>query len=344
LVAALQWRNEPPPEIVQKLTRQLKGFLGPDGFSWLCACAVYPEITWPLTLRVAHEPTDYSTLPSLARLPWFRHGFMPDWLSRVLVDVLPPEDESRLRATLERLLEELSHHATDRPHPPKPGLGIARWVSPRGLLAGAAPGSPLRDQVFVGFMFGARPDPLWLRAPQLLARVFRREVGRFVTPRSEVSPPVRSFRERLVARFRWWLVFRPRLLRLALSSALALLAFVVLPPVMTQARVTTEQESISFVEISGGEFVMGSDRKVDTSAESDELPQHLLYVPTFFIATTQVTVKQYSVCVNEGSCRPGDRLALAGPADWPARYLSWSEALAYCRWLENGLKMPVRAS
>jgi formylglycine-generating enzyme required for sulfatase activity len=336
----LRWldRNEPPPEIVQKLTRQLKGFLGPGGFSWLCACAVYPEVTWPLTLRVAHEPADYAVLPSLARLPWFRHGFMPDWLRRVLVDLLPADDEGRLRTTLERLLEELARHATDLPQAHKSKLSIARWFNPRDLLAGALPGSPLRDHVFIGFMFGARRDPLWLRAPQLLARVFRRGVGRFAAPRSDASAPVRSFRERLVARFRWWLVFRAAWLRLALSAVLGLVAFVALPPVMMQARVTIEQESISFFEIPGGEFAMGSDSKVDPRAASNEQPRHLLYVPTFLIAATEVTVAQYGVCVSEGACTPGERRALAGPANLPVRYLSWNEALEYCRWLEGGLK------
>ena len=336
----MRWldRNEPPPELVQKLTRQLKGFLGPDGFAWLCACAVYPEITWPLTLRVAPEPLDYSLLPSLARLPWFRHGFMPDWLRQVLVDLLPPADEGRLRATLERLLEELAHHATDRAQPHLSVLRIARWMGPRGLLAGAAGGSPLRDHVFIGFMFGARRERLWLRAPALLARVFRREIGRFVAPPSDISPPVRSFRERLVARFRWWQVFRPGLLRLTLSCALGLMAIALLPVVMTQAQVTTEQESISLVEIPSGSFVMGSDKNADAAAESNEQPQHLLFVPTFFIASTPVTVAQYSVCVSEGACHPDDRRALDGPVDWPVRYVSWDEALEYCRWLENGLK------
>ena len=331
-------RNAPPPEIVQKMTRQLKGFLGPDGFAWLCACAVYPEITWPLTLRVAHEPPDYSILPALARLPWFRHGFMPDWLRHALVDLLAPVDERRLRATLERLLEELAHQAADGAHSHQSKLRIAGWGGPRGLITVAPPGSPLRDRVFIGFMFGARPDRLWLRAPELLTRIFRRRIGRFVPPRNDLSPPVRSFRERLMARFRWWLVFRPGLLRLVLSCAIGLTAIAVLPVVVSQAQVTTEQESISFVEVPSGEFIMGSDRKTDAAAQSNEQPQHLLFVPTFFIATTPVTVAQYSVCVNEGGCRPGDRRALEGPVDWPVRYVSWNEAIEYCRWLEDGLK------
>ena len=327
-------RNEPPPEIVRKLMAQVKGFLGPDGFSWLCACAVYPEVTWPLTLRVAHASPDYSLLPSLARLPWFRHGFMPDWLRRVLVGLLPKDDESQLRATLARLLGELSPQVTGRRS--IWAILLARWSNPRDLLTAAAPGSPLRDHVFVGFMFGARRDPLWLRAPQLLTRVFRGGVGHL--PRNEVSAPTRSFRERLVAHVKWWLVFRPASVRLALATLLGVVAFVALRPVMTQAQVTTEQESLSFVEIAGGEFVMGSDSRVDPAAAGNEQPQHLLYVPTFLIAATEVTVAQYSVCVSEGACSPDDRRALAGEAALPVRYLSWNEALEYCRWLEEGLK------
>ena len=56
------------------------------------ACAVYPEISWSLTLEVLPAIVDAADevgrrralqehLPSLMRLPWFRHGYMPDWLA-----------------------------------------------------------------------------------------------------------------------------------------------------------------------------------------------------------------------------------------------------------------------
>ena len=106
-------RNEPPPDIAEKLVRQLSDYLGPRGFAWLCACAVYPEITWGLTLRVAGDAIDYSALPSLARLPWFRHAFMPDWLRRLLVARLPPDAGERLRVDLAGLLDDLARTSGD---------------------------------------------------------------------------------------------------------------------------------------------------------------------------------------------------------------------------------------
>jgi hypothetical protein len=48
----LRWldRNPPPDATVGRLLRALHEFLGPDGYSWLCACAIYPQISWPITL------------------------------------------------------------------------------------------------------------------------------------------------------------------------------------------------------------------------------------------------------------------------------------------------------
>ena len=112
---------------------------------------------------------------------------MPDWLRRV-VDLLaarggaPSAGDARTpaRGTVAPR-DQTGHSHTDQSCASQAGSGRATFWPP------ASPGGPLRDHVFVGFMFGARRDPLWLRAPQFLARVFGREVRRF-TPSSDVSP------------------------------------------------------------------------------------------------------------------------------------------------------------
>jgi formylglycine-generating enzyme required for sulfatase activity len=83
---------------------------------------------------------------------------------------------------------------------------------------------------------------------------------------------------------------------------------------------------------------MGSDKSKDTLAANDELPQHSAALPAYFIGRYEVTVGQYKACVSDGGCKPGDQNAVGGNDDLPVRYVSWHEALAYCRWLEAKLK------
>lgn len=227
-------RNEPPTDIAEKLVRQLSDYLGPRGFAWLCACAVYPEITWGLTLRVAEDAIEYSALPSLARLPWFRHAFMPDWLRRLLVARLPPDAGERLRVDLAGLLDDLARRSGDGSAGSAAGsaLRIARWmgsIRALDLLRAAPAGSPLRDHVFLGFMARATVDPLGLSVPQPLGRLFGGRVGRFTTPVDRRAAG--GLGRQLFARFRGWVVFHTRQVRLVQSCALGLLLLVVWRPV-----------------------------------------------------------------------------------------------------------------
>jgi hypothetical protein len=73
------------PEL-DALCQKLKSGLGPFGYQWLCACAVYPGLRLPLTSYLGAElaravdrrvPGEAEHM-ALARLPWFRAGWMPD--------------------------------------------------------------------------------------------------------------------------------------------------------------------------------------------------------------------------------------------------------------------------
>jgi ketosteroid isomerase-like protein len=199
---------------------------------------VYPEITWGLTLRVAGDAIDYSALPSLARLPWFRHAFMPDWLRRMLVARLPPAAGERLRMDLAGLLDDLARTSGDGSSGGSGGsaLRIARWMGSIGtidMLRAAPAGSPLRDHVFLGFMARASVDPLGLSVPQPLGRLFRGRVGRFTAPLDRTGAAV-GFGRQLFARFRSWVVFHSRQARLAQSCALGLLLLLVWRPAQEQ--------------------------------------------------------------------------------------------------------------
>ena len=51
----IRWLQPDPPPVdqVQRVLAGVRGYLGDWGFTWLCACAIYPEVNWNLTLFLA---------------------------------------------------------------------------------------------------------------------------------------------------------------------------------------------------------------------------------------------------------------------------------------------------
>lgn len=185
-------RHAPEPLVVDQLCVQLKKFLGNEGYDWLCGCAIYPMLAWDLTLYLGHRLTDAQgktlldeeRLLALARLPWLRHGSMPDWLRLRLIADLSREQERAIRQALDDLLKSVLEQ-------PRDGfaLDIARptrtlrrrdW---RRLLYDFSRTAPeegsLRDYVFITFMSGRKPRNLAVSVPNMLQRIFFRR-GQFV--------------------------------------------------------------------------------------------------------------------------------------------------------------------
>lgn len=99
---------------------------------------------------------------------------------------------------------------------------------------------------------------------------------------------------------------------------------------------------LGFVEVAEGPFLMGSDPGLDTLAYDIERwsavqPQGTVHVPAFFIGRSEVTVAQFRAFA-EAAGYAADSQSLAGPALLPASFVSWPDALAYCRWLEELLR------
>ena len=97
-----------------------------------------------------------------------------------------------------------------------------------------------------------------------------------------------------------------------------------------------------FVAIAAGPFTMGADKSRDPMAFDNEKwsstsGEGTVDEPEFFIARHEVTVAEFARFVQDSGW-PADSRAMAGPQDHPVTYVSWPDALAYCRWLEQQLK------
>jgi formylglycine-generating enzyme required for sulfatase activity len=83
---------------------------------------------------------------------------------------------------------------------------------------------------------------------------------------------------------------------------------------------------------------MGSNKKQDFDAFDNEIPQHKLLLPTFWIARYPVTIAQFKVFVSESGHQPTDSNSLNGLPNYPVVYVTWYEALDYCDWLGEKLR------
>jgi formylglycine-generating enzyme required for sulfatase activity len=88
-----------------------------------------------------------------------------------------------------------------------------------------------------------------------------------------------------------------------------------------------------FVPIPAGQFQMGSE-KSDKDTRELERPRHLVQISkTFYLSVYEVTQQQYERVM--GSCPwKGKRNVLEGN-DFPATYVSWNDAVEFCRRLSE---------
>jgi len=102
-----------------------------------------------------------------------------------------------------------------------------------------------------------------------------------------------------------------------------------------------DEELLGFVEVPAGPFLMGSDPAVDRLAFDNEWwpgadPQVTMDLPAFFIGRYEVTVAQFGAFVGATGYRADDE-AFGRPPDHPVASVSWTDALAYARWLDATL-------
>ena len=165
----------PPTAVLQRLLQELRSYLGPQGMQWLAACAIFPLLSWPLTLALgrrllqAQAKTHAAAVPddsglalgagALGALPWFRHGRLPDWLRAPLLAELPPDTAQLLR---DELQTRLARAASGQ------GEAIASVARLKGLLRRGR--GALVDVLLLRFIEPALASPLAQALPETLRR------------------------------------------------------------------------------------------------------------------------------------------------------------------------------
>ena len=92
------------------------------------------------------------------------------------------------------------------------------------------------------------------------------------------------------------------------------------------------------VEIPAGEFPMGSP---DEQGQPDERPQHRVYTSAFLIDKTEVTWRQLRKFTDASGSQLPREPVWGSRDDYPAAFVLWGEAEAYCEWA--GGRLPTEA-
>ena len=114
------------------------------------------------------------------------------------------------------------------------------------------------------------------------------------------------------------------------------------PGLRADAWFLPDEPLLGFVEIPEGPFTMGSDPAVDPLAFdverwSDAVRQGSVDLAAYYIGRYEVTVAQYAAFVRATGYRVVDESALRGDWRQPVTGVSWTDALAYARWLDATL-------
>jgi serine/threonine-protein kinase len=90
--------------------------------------------------------------------------------------------------------------------------------------------------------------------------------------------------------------------------------------------------TMEFVRVPAGEFLMGSDKSKDSLALDDELPQHRLSLPEYWIGKTEVTVAQFAAYVRATGVKTSASSDVANKAAHPVVDVTWDDCIAFCGW------------
>ncbi|MBO3457466.1 MAG: formylglycine-generating enzyme family protein [Aetokthonos hydrillicola CCALA 1050] len=327
-------RNPPKPEQINTMLNSLQEYLGEDGFYWLSACAVFPELHWNITIYLGNalktedsqSLLEVCSLTNLARLPWFRYGYIPDWLRSRLIATLTYEQKHTIRTALQDLLitavqgsvgrQQLEVAQKHHSFLPKLANSILSLLSRR-----ATEGSPLRDYLFLSFMTGQPKLAVevldtfshLLQKPQ---RITRRQ---FIKWAGFVSAG-------FVGAIALQQLFQENLQQFEFPVVKVDATGKITNRTNKQANFFTEDlgngVTLDMVEIPGGKFVMGSPSTEKDRSDS-EGPQHNVTIKRFFMGKFTITQQQYQAVMGKNPSNfKGEKRPVEG--------VSWDDAIAFC--------------
>ncbi|MBZ9919994.1 MULTISPECIES: tetratricopeptide repeat protein [unclassified Mesorhizobium] len=173
-------QGAPPPSAeVDDFVAELQQKAGSETYRWISATSVYPELRWLLTLylrdrlgkRGGQPMTLAPDILRVAQLPWYRHGWMPDWMRSRLLERLTAPERRKVRALL---LEAIGITAAIRP-----SAAAMEVSAPKE--AGAPPAERIRsDRILVDYLLPglASTNQLFALPEEWAKKVARRPLRR----------------------------------------------------------------------------------------------------------------------------------------------------------------------
>jgi formylglycine-generating enzyme required for sulfatase activity len=333
-------RGEPDAAAAEldALCRRLEDGLGPFGYQWLCACAVYPGLRLPITSylgaelarEVGRPVPDEAEHMALARLPWFREGWMPDALRLRLLRGLEPQLRPVVRTAIERLIHDAAGQSEqpELAEPPEIARLPDGWSKGfREALRTRARAAASEDQIFVRYMLGGVPSAADLELSRRLTRIFGARLAGWLDRRTLLGAATA--------------ILAPLAIALYGGSLLRPWFDVIRQQVGTVESTFREcPRCPEMAVVPAGRFMMGA-----TATEGFPLaePQHLVSVADFALGRTLVTFDDWAACVAEGGCgkyAPSD--AGWGRGKRPVIFVSWNDAQGYVAWLAGKTGRPYR--
>jgi formylglycine-generating enzyme required for sulfatase activity len=315
--------NEHEPHDIDSILSDVRRFVGPSGYEWFAACAIYPAVQWHLTLYLGINLTDngqqhalfhIKTLSALSQLPWFRHGSMPNWLRERLIQDMSIEQERNIRQVIYQLLLNASHEPlrsfklTLAEYEKRFFARFAGKIVQK-LTQNQAQNS-MQDGIFLTFM----ADPLSVRVPKLLRQYLKPVKPEQRSPQQSIQSTDQKTAPETDEKG------RPKHPK----------------PGDTWTEAITGME---FVWVPGGRFMMGSPED-EKERSVDEGPVHAVYVDGFWMGKFPVTQKEWELIMGEN---PSDFKSIFKSKNrYPVENVSWEDCQAYIQQLNTRSKHTFR--